>query len=174
VDREGEVTSREDLIVVRMRQLDQQTLCKAQASANFKNSRRANKAQFDRTKRLRTTAQQLPSRRACPASQHHPRQSHSHKLDDKCRRPYGIREIPEDSTHYLLEELDGTSLAASFSGNRLQRIFSRTELDEQRGEMHDPKRVRDFADQDDDVEEEEELMDSLGRENMDVLVDEDE
>jgi hypothetical protein len=43
-----------------------------------------------------------------------------------------------------------------------------------REEMHDPKRVRDFADQDDDVEEEEELMDSLGRENMDVLVDEDE
>ena len=40
--------------------------------------------------------------------------------------------------------------------------------------MHDTIRVRDLTDQDDDVEEEEELMDGIGRENIDVLVVEDE
>jgi hypothetical protein len=59
VDWEGEVTSREDLILARMSQLDQRTLHEAQASTNLKNSRRANKSQFDSVKRLRTTAQQL-------------------------------------------------------------------------------------------------------------------
>jgi len=174
VDWEGEVTSREDLIIARMRQLDQRTLHEAQASTNLKNNRRGNKAQFDTVKRLRTTVQQLQVGDLVLLHNTILEHSHSHKLHDKWRGPYRIREIPENSTHYLLEELDGTPLAASFAGNRLKRFFTRNELDEQREEMHDTIRVRDLTDQDDDVEEEEELMDGIGRENIDVLVVEDE
>ena len=39
--------------------------------------------------------------------------SHSNKLDDKWRGPFRIREIPENSTFYWLEELDGALLAAT-------------------------------------------------------------
>ena len=42
-----------------------------------------------------------------------------------------IREIPENSTYYLLE-LDGTPLAATIAGNRVKKFYSRTSLDEAR------------------------------------------
>jgi hypothetical protein len=64
-------------------------------------------------------------------------------MEDRWFGPYRIREIPEDSTFYWLEELDGTPLAATFAGNRLKRFFSRAELDNNRSEAHDTIRVRD-------------------------------
>jgi len=39
----------------------------------------------------------------------------------------------KSSTYYLLEELDGTHLAASFAGNRLKRFFTRTETGNEDG-----------------------------------------
>src|SRR5947207_14627500 len=64
------------------------------------------------------------------------------KLDDRWFGPYRIREIPEDSTFYYLEELDGTPLATTFAGNRLNRFFTRNELDNHRSEARGTVRVR--------------------------------
>jgi hypothetical protein len=50
------------------------------------------------------------------------------KIDDRWFGPGGIREIPQDSTFYLVEELDGTHLRARFSGDRLRCFFSRPNL----------------------------------------------
>ena len=41
--------------------------------------------------------------------------SHSSKLDDKWRGPYRIREIPENSTFYRVEELDGVGRDAAMT-----------------------------------------------------------
>ena len=65
------------------------------------------------------------------------------KLDDRWFGPYRIREVPQDSTFYRLEELDGIPLKATFAGDRLKRFFSRAELDEDRVERHAVIRVRD-------------------------------
>jgi hypothetical protein len=163
VDWEGEVTDRESLLIARMRQLDQRNLREAQASTNLENSRKANKAYFDSTKRLRSQPLQVGDLVLLHNSilQH----SHSRKLDDKWRGPYRIREISDNSTFYHLEELDGTPLAATFAGNRLKKFFSRAELDAQRTEQHETIRVRDL----DDVEDVEETEDGIGRENMETV-----
>ena len=64
------------------------------------------------------------------------------KLDYKWSGPYRIRSIGENSTYYMLEELDGTPLRRSFAGNRIKRFFSRLSLDEIREEMHEVVRVQ--------------------------------
>jgi len=51
------------------------------------------------------------------------------KLDDYWHGPYRIRKIPEDSTFYFLEELDGTPFAKTVVGNWLKKFFSWTSLD---------------------------------------------
>ena len=65
------------------------------------------------------------------------------KLDDRWSGPYRIREIPEDSTSYRLEELDNTPLSTTCAGNRLKRFFSRVDLDNNRFEAHETIRVQD-------------------------------
>ena len=87
-----------------------------------------------------------------------------HKTKDTCTRPcarkldnrwfglYRIREIPEDSTFYYLEELDGTPLTATFAGIRLKRFFTRNELDNHRSETHGAIRARENLERDSDVE----------------------
>ena len=70
--------------------------------------------------------------------------SHSRKLDDKWRGPYRIREVSDNLTFYYLDDqLDGTHLAATLTGNRLKKFFSR---DAQRAEQHETIRVRDLDD----------------------------
>ena len=59
VDWEGEVRTREDLLLARMRQLDQRVLAETQAAENLRNSRKNNKAYFDEQKRFRGEQQQL-------------------------------------------------------------------------------------------------------------------
>ena len=148
-------------------QLDQRSLYEAQASTNLKNSRLANKSDFDVKKRIRTTAaQQLHVGDLVLLHNTILQHSHSRKLDHKWRGPFRIREIPKNSTFYRLEELDGTPLAASFAGNCLKRFFTRPELDAHRAETHDTIRVRDPWDF---VDDDEEAEDGIGRENMDVL-----
>src|SRR5947207_4772559 len=69
--------------------------------------RKANNAYFDQHHRLRTEAQKL--RVSDFVLVHYTREaytrSRARKLDDRWFRPYRIREIPEDSTFYYLEEL---------------------------------------------------------------------
>ena len=50
VDWEGEVKSRDELLVARMRQLDEQALDEARAAAELERSRKGNKAYFDQCK----------------------------------------------------------------------------------------------------------------------------
>jgi len=64
------------------------------------------------------------------------------KLDDYWRGPYHIREVPENSTFYYLEEVDGTHLVKSIAGNQLKKFFSRELLDGGRERLHDVVRVR--------------------------------
>jgi hypothetical protein len=76
---------------------------------------------------------------------------------------YRIREVPEDSTFYKLEELDGTHLKATFAGNRLKRFFSRAELDVDRADRHAVIRVRDALEDDEaDIPALEDLEEDLG------------
>ena len=53
IDWEGEVKTREDLLVARIRQLDQRALEEARAAENLERSRKENKDYFDEHKRLR-------------------------------------------------------------------------------------------------------------------------
>jgi len=146
VDWEAEVQKgcREDLLVARMRQLDQRNLSVSQAVKNLQKSRLANKSYFDQHKRLRPESQQL-----CVGDLvllHDTRYFHDRgrerKLNYKWSGPYRVRSIGEDSTYYFLDELDGTQLRRSFAGNRLKRFFSRPALDEIRQDIHNIIRVR--------------------------------
>ena len=136
-----------------MRQLDQRVLTEAQASKNLWNSRNANKADYDANHRLRAASQQLHI--GDLVLLHNTKASYSraraHKLDDRWLGPYRIRQIPDDSTFYWLEELDGTPLATTFTGNHLKQFFSRTELDNCHAETHETIRVRDALDEDEQL-----------------------
>jgi len=131
VDWEG-VNSREDLLTARMKQLDERNLAEALAAENLRNSRKANKAYFDEHKRLRGENVQLNVGDLVLLHSTKSRFSRSRqeKLDDNWRGPFRIREIPQNSTYYMLEELDGTRLATTIAGNRLKKFFSRTMLDD--------------------------------------------
>jgi len=146
VDWEGEVKTREDLLTARMRQLDQKVFTESQAAMNLRNSSNANKVYYDQTKQLRKD----PLRVGDLVLVHQTKASYScswaQKLDDRWFGPYRILEIPDNSTFYLLEELDGTHLTPTFAGNRLKRFFSRVELDNNRAEAHETIRVRDALD----------------------------
>jgi hypothetical protein len=119
VDWEGEVKTREDLLIARMRQLDQRVLTEVQAAETLRNSRKANKTYYDQHKHLRPEAQQLHL--GDLVLRHNTKDSYSRsrakKLDDRWSGPYRIRKIAENPTFYELEEVDGAPLATTFSGN---------------------------------------------------------
>ena len=150
VDWEGEVKTREDLLVARMRQLDQRALEEARAAENLERSRKENKTYFDEHKRLRGDGD-LRLRMGDLVLLHTGKRQQSRvlqeKLDDYWRGPYRIRVISEDSTFYYLEELDGTPLAKTIAGNRLKKFFPRISLDEARDRLHEVIRVREEGDQ---------------------------
>jgi Integrase zinc binding domain len=133
------VRTHDDLMVARMRQLDQRNLHECQAAENLRNSRKANKAYYDQHKRLRPEHQQLHvgDLVLLHRTQNLKTYDSRRKLDDRWFGPYRIREIPEDSTFYLLEEIDGTPLAATIAGNRLKKFFSRRSIDEFRGNLQE-------------------------------------
>jgi hypothetical protein len=145
VDWEGEVRIgfREDLILARMRQLDQRNVAQARAAENLQKSRLGNKAYFDQCKRLRPESQLLHNGDLVllHETRYFNDRGRERKLDYKWSGPYRIRAIGENSTYYLLAELDGTPLQRSFAGNRLKRFFTRPALDEIRQEDHDTIRV---------------------------------
>ena len=151
VDWEEEVRMgfREDLILARMRQLDQRNIAQARAAEKLKKSRLGNKAYFDQCKRLRPDSQQLHvgDLILLHDTRHFNDRGRERKLDYKWNGPYRIRSIGDDSTYYMLEELDGTQLRRFFAGNRLKRFFSRPALNEIRQEIQNTIRVRhDFED----------------------------
>jgi hypothetical protein len=158
----NEVKSREDLLTARMKQLDERNLAEALAAENLRNSRRDNKVYFDKHKRFRGESAKLNVGDLVLLYDGKSRfsRSRNEKLDDNWRGPYRIREIPENSTFYLLEELDGTELADSIAGNRVKKFFSRTSLEEARArinaEGNDEDEEVDVEEQGEGMEEEEE------------------
>ena len=148
VDWEGEVRTREDLLLARMRQLDSQTTDHQQAAENLRNSRKNNKAYFDQNKPMRSDLQQLRlgDLVLIYISKNQLSRARKIKIHDRWIGPYRIREIPADSTYYFLEELDGVELKESFAGNRLRKFFTRRDLDQDRGEQHAVIQVRDALD----------------------------
>ena len=131
IDREM-VKTREDLNLARMLELDQQTLARDQAAENLMNSWKANKAVFDRDRQLRTKQLEVGDLVLLFNSKDQDSRARAKKLDDRWGGPYRVQAIPEDSTFYFLEELDGTHLAKTFAGNRLKKFFSRQDLLEDR------------------------------------------
>jgi hypothetical protein len=129
VDWEGEIKTREDLLTARIRQLDQRALEEARAAENLERSRKENKAYFDQHKRLRGNSQlHVGDLVLLHTGKRQQSRVLKEKLDDYWRGPYRVRKIPEDSTFYWLEELDGTPLAKTIAGNRLKKFFSRTRV----------------------------------------------
>ena len=120
-----EVQTREDLILARMKQLDQRKINESQASLNLQNSRKSNKSYFDQHHRLRSELQQLHVGDLVLLYNDAMKLSRSrrHKLDDRWRGPYRIREKPEDSTFYRLEELDGTAVGSNICWKSIEEVF---------------------------------------------------
>ena len=168
------VKTREDLILARMQQLDQHTLARDRAAENLMNSRKSNKANFDRDKQLRSERLKAGDLVLLFISKDQNSRERSKKLNDKWIGPYRIYEAPEDSTFYRIEELDGTRLAESIAGNRLKKFFSRKDLLEDRAlreqvlrEMDETNEVtqRQFADRHADrLTELEEMVEKARRE----------
>jgi hypothetical protein len=164
VDWNEEVKTWEDLLVARMRQLDQQVLSEAQAAETLRNSWRANKAYFD----VRNSNFGSAILSYCTILV--PTDNILAKLCDIWRGPYQIQEVIESSTYYQLEVLDGTHLAASFAGNRLKQFFSQTETgaedvskvpDTAEGEEEENVETRRQDDEEADEETREEVGDEL-------------
>jgi hypothetical protein len=125
------VRTREDLIVGRMTQLDARNLELTQAAENLRNSRKANKAYFDDTQRLRSEKDRLQVGDLVLLYRSNIlKRSRVHKLDDRWSGPYRIKEVAPNSTFYRIEELDGTPRASTTAGNQLKRFFSRDYLRE--------------------------------------------
>ena len=129
VDWVNEVNDRKDLLLARMRQLDEKNLVVTRAARNLENSRRANKAWFDLDKRIRKVRFKVGDIVLLYNAQVTKTRTRDNKLRDKWRGPFRIRRVPEDSTHYYLAELDGTELKGTFAGNQLKRFYTRDEVD---------------------------------------------
>ena len=124
-----DVRTREDLLIARMQQLDERNLELTQAAENLRESRKANKAYFDEHKHLRNASEQLKVGDLVllfnSTLKKHLRKD---KLVDRWMGPYRIREIPLNSTYYLLEELSGEPLKAKAAGDRVRKFFTREYL----------------------------------------------
>src|SRR5579859_3270026 len=140
VDWEGEVRTHEDLILARMRQLDERNLTVIKAAEQLEASQQANKDWFDTHRRLRMEDQQLSIGDLVLLHQTIGSASHTlvMKLQDRWIGPYRIIEKPPNSTFYRLAELDGTPYKdATVAGNRLKKFFKRSELNTLRQELQD-------------------------------------
>ena len=126
-----QVNSREELLMARMKQLDERNLAEALAAENLRNSRKSNKVYFDEYKRLQDENIQLHVDDLILLHTTKSRFSRSRqkKLDDNWRGSYRIWEIPKNSTYYLLEELNDTPLITTITKNRLKKFFSRILLE---------------------------------------------
>ena len=107
VDWENEVRTRKDLLLARMKQLDERVLAESWAAAELERSRRTNKSYFDDVKRLRPPGQQLKVRNLVLLhnSSKTPGMRQT-KLDYNWLEPYQVWEV-STSGYYRLEELDG-------------------------------------------------------------------
>jgi hypothetical protein len=166
VDWEGEVESREDLLLARMRQLDERAVKETRAAIELERSWKGNKAYFDQNKNIRTQPLQIDDLVLLHNTKRATVRMTDFKFDDKWQGPYRIREVGETG-YYRLAELDGVELKQSFPGNRLKKFFSRGELDIDLSQHYETIRVRDTLDlseSEDNAEsgdEEQEMLDMI-------------
>jgi RNase H-like domain found in reverse transcriptase/Integrase zinc binding domain/Reverse transcriptase (RNA-dependent DNA polymerase) len=146
-----DVKTHEDLILARMRQLDERVTMEDIAAKNQRLSRMQNKAYFDETAHLRRHEQViLPGDLVLvlrPAMLQ-TTSSRSRKIDERWEGPYRIIEKPMDSTYYILEELDGTLKKRKYAGEHVKKYFPRIDHELQRGPDPDTA-VSDNEDEDD-------------------------
>ena len=151
------IETREDLILARMRQLDERVLNESRAAAELERSRKGNKAYFDQHKRIRDQPLKVGDLVLLHDTGKFTTRNLAFKLHNKWKGPYRVHKVGS-SGYYWLEELDGVEMAKPCAGDRLKKFFSREELDEDWEERQN--RIRD------DV--------GRGEERMDDAVDDDE
>jgi hypothetical protein len=138
-----EVKDREELLMARMRQLDERELAEARAADELEMSRRINKDYFDQHKQLRPASQQLSVGDLVLLFNSAKENSRERKLklENNWFGPYRITEI-SNSGYYRLAELDGSPFRESFAGNRLMKFFPRAHEDmENRSDSEDDEEV---------------------------------
>ena len=166
VDWEGEIETGEDLLIARMRQLDERAVKETRAALELERSRKGNKAYFDQNKNLRSQPLKVGDLVLVHKTKTATARMTEYKLDDKWYGPYRVREVGKTG-YYRLVEVDGVELKESYAGNRLKRFFSRGELDIDRSERHETIRVReglDLSESEDEMEseaEESNLLDTI-------------
>src|SRR5579862_3855582 len=112
-----DVKSHEDLIIARMRQLDERVTMEDIAARNQRRVRTQNKAYFDAAARIHPEDHEIKTGDLVlifRPSMLPKTRSRDLKLDERWQGPYGIREKPPDSTFYLLEELEGAPLKRKY------------------------------------------------------------
>ena len=117
--------SREDLLALRIRQLEQKSEDIKVAKARLKNARLKNKKDFDRRRRLRPRKIFEGDWVLVYDSSLDNQHSTVQKNSQRWFAPYVVKKV-EDNATYGLVELDGTPLALPIAGKRV-KIFKRRE-----------------------------------------------
>jgi len=120
-----EVQTRDDLILARMRQLDERVTQVDIAAMNQRRTRTQNKAYFDASSRIRPRNQLIDVGDLVLAFRYPLLRGRKHKLDERWQGPYRVISKPMNSTFYLLAEMDGTPLKRKFAGNQLKKYLER-------------------------------------------------
>jgi hypothetical protein len=98
------------------------------AARNQRLARTQNKAYFDTVARLRSENQAIQVGDLVLVFRPVmllPIKSRDTKLDERWQGPYRVKEKPQDSTYYLLEELDGTPMKRKYAGDQVKKYYPR-------------------------------------------------
>ena len=117
--------SREDLLALRIRQLERNSEDIEVAKARLKNARLKNKKDFDKRHRLRPRKIVEGDWVLVYDSSLDNQHSTARKFSQRWFGPYVVKKVEENATYHLVE-LDGTPLALPIAGKRI-KIFKRRE-----------------------------------------------
>ena len=117
--------SREDLLAIRIRQLQSRTEDIEKATTRLKEARIKNKDRFDKIKRIRPRKVQEGDWVLVYDSSLDNQYSTIRKFAKRWFGPYEVRKITDKAT-YFLNELDGTEIRIPIAGKRI-KIFKRRE-----------------------------------------------
>ena len=121
-----EELSREELLAIRIRQLERRTEDIEVAKARLKNARLKNKENFDRRHRLRPRKIMEGDWVLVYDSSLDNQHSAARKFAKRWFGPYVVKKV-EDNATYRLAELDGAPLAIPIAGKRI-KVFKRRDL----------------------------------------------
>ena len=147
--------SREDLLAIRIRQLQSRTEDIEKATTRLKEARIKNKDRFDKIKRIRPRKVQEGDWVLVYDSSLDNQYSTIRKFAKRWFGPYEVRKITDKAT-YFLNELDGTEIRIPIAGKRI-KIFKRRESLEP-----------EFYEEAEELGESEEVLDELCTTNVQV------